>query len=99
MQINSIKMLLTISIVLLMIQSICTKSTADPNAEANSEAHRGPRDPSRPSCACTREYFPICASNGVTYGNRCQFRCAAGPDLHLTYRHFGHCDEEDDQEK
>ncbi|OXA61208.1 Serine protease inhibitor dipetalogastin [Folsomia candida] len=27
-------------------------------------------------CACTYDYTPICASDGVIYGNECQFRCA-----------------------
>ncbi|XP_017768809.1 PREDICTED: serine protease inhibitor dipetalogastin-like [Nicrophorus vespilloides] len=27
-------------------------------------------------CPCTREYRPVCATNGVTYANPCLFRCA-----------------------
>ena len=33
--------------------------------------------PDRSLCACPRMYDPICASNGVTYGNECTFLCAA----------------------
>jgi len=27
-------------------------------------------------CLCQRHYFPVCASNGITYGNPCTFKCA-----------------------
>lgn len=30
----------------------------------------------RSPCACPRMYDPICASNGITYGNECTFLCA-----------------------
>lgn len=44
-------------------------------------------------CICTREYYPICASNQHTYSNRCQFRCEQrwNPDLQIIF--FGKCDE------
>lgn len=27
-------------------------------------------------CRCTKEWNPVCASSGISYGNPCMFRCA-----------------------
>lgn len=27
-------------------------------------------------CPCPRNYDPVCASNSVTYSNRCEFECS-----------------------
>lgn len=34
-----------------------------------------------PVCPCPRHYVPICGSNNVTYGNECEFLCAASSNL------------------
>ncbi|XP_072944950.1 serine protease inhibitor dipetalogastin-like [Epargyreus clarus] len=42
------------------------------------------------SCACTRNLRPVCASNGVTFHNKCLMRCAG---THLTVAKDGPCEE------
>ncbi|XP_031222160.1 ovomucoid-like [Mastomys coucha] len=46
----------------------------------------------RPIGMCTREYFPVCATNGRTYFNKCTF-CLAYRENggSFTMSHFGKC--------
>lgn len=46
------------------------------------------------SCMCSREYFPICASNGITYSNECLFNCAKEQNKDLDIRFYGECIED-----
>ncbi|XP_024081433.1 serine protease inhibitor dipetalogastin-like [Cimex lectularius] len=42
-------------------------------------------------CPCTKEYRPICGSDGKTYGNLCMFHCAQRENNSLTIAHTGRC--------
>ncbi|CAH2044138.1 unnamed protein product, partial [Iphiclides podalirius] len=57
---------------------------AEPCDELKSET------PKKQLCACARNLEPVCASNGVTYSNRCMMKCAGNQ---LTIKSFGSCDE------
>ncbi|KAK9508104.1 hypothetical protein O3M35_007840 [Rhynocoris fuscipes] len=49
------------------------------------------RDP----CICTREYIPVCGTDGVTYGNKCMLNCEKQTKNHeLEIAHGGPCDED-----
>lgn len=48
-----------------------------------------------PNCICENIRNPVCASNGRTYPNPCEFRCVAvtplGRFMNLYIKHYGIC--------
>lgn len=50
-----------------------------------------------PLCFCPRMYDPVCASNRVTYANRCQFDCEKKQEKfkNLQILRKGRCEGED----
>src|SRR5688572_9415224 len=52
-----------------------------------------PTEPPVDKCdkPCTKEYFPICGSDGVTYGNKCMFSIAQCKNPKLTVASEGEC--------
>lgn len=66
------------------------------HGECGEEAHISDDDVSKQSdeCGCSRELVPLCASNElqlITFPNVCAFECARKTDPKLEVRHFGEC--------
>lgn len=47
-----------------------------------------------PRCFCPRLYAPVCASNGRTYPNKCEFECVQKVERSLRILRTGTCEEE-----
>lgn len=66
------------------------------NAEAD-QANTTDDYEDHPLCPCPRIYRPVCGSNNVTYGNECEFLCAAssefGKKINLMMARKGSCSE------
>lgn len=41
------------------------------------------------NCLCSREYNPVCGSDGISYSNNCDFECYAPPNVQIVKR--GEC--------
>lgn len=92
--ISFVKILLVISIAVFMV------CTADAFAAANPQVKRLHRRSSRVEekgvqtdelCACPRIYWPVCGSNGITYGNECSINCAKKKKAGLKIVNDGPC--------
>lgn len=43
------------------------------------------------NCVCSREYLPVCASDGFIYSNNCFFECQKVRDPYIEIEYDGDC--------
>lgn len=67
----------------LAILAVCVALVAVCSADDPQEA---------PTCICTRNYDPVCASDGETYQNMCLFECTQKVHRALRVVRAGTCD-------
>lgn len=76
-----------VTIVWMMSFSVLISTTIEASAIPEPENRRS-------LCACPRMYFPVCGSDGITYGNECTFLCAARKRTDLSMVKRDACDAE-----
>lgn len=59
--------------------------------ECNGEIEHFPVEDESDGCICQKIFTPLCASNGKTYNNDCEFRCAQRKDRSLVIDSMGEC--------
>ncbi|XP_017778277.1 PREDICTED: four-domain proteases inhibitor-like [Nicrophorus vespilloides] len=69
----------------------CAKKTFESIEIVYSGECGNPRETRNLDCPCTKEYDPVCATNGVTYANPCLFRCAKKTFDSIEIAHYGKC--------
>lgn len=68
-----LKSLLLIFVFVGLLNTLIVKADeGDPNTDGDDEF---------PPCPCPRIYLPVCGSNNITYGNECEFLCAASSNF------------------
>ena len=74
--------------------NISVKSKGQCQVEQQVESDSSDNNEKKCETACTREFFPICGSDGKTYNNKCLFKIATclNPDVKL--KNNGPCDPE-----
>lgn len=85
-----------IGIVCVVLHSVKSASLDIPEEENDSdipdEINTSPNFDEKNTCSCTREYMSVCASDGKTYPNMCEFECEKAKNGKLIVDYEGDCD-------
>lgn len=97
--INLVKIFVVISIVGLVTSAVDGIAVGEPQlirVLRRRSRHEGSDNQSDQLCACPRMYWPLCGSDGVTYGNDCTFRCALRKNSDLKLVRNGSCNHDEE---